>query len=96
MRLVLLLVAIVALGGCATVDQDVAHLQQEQDAISAATKKIKVVLAPTSRVTRSTPRSDVPRATASTGRMRQAARSSMATDLEPPRIASMATRSMRS
>ena len=43
MRLVLLLVAIVALGGCSSVDQDVAHLQQEQDAISAATKKIKVV-----------------------------------------------------
>ena len=43
MRLVLLLVAIVALGGCSSVDQDVAHLQQEQDAISAATRKIKVV-----------------------------------------------------
>jgi hypothetical protein len=43
MRRVLLLVAIVALGGCSSVDQDVAHLQQEQDAISAATRKIKVV-----------------------------------------------------
>src|ERR1700674_4240909 len=43
MRLVLLLVAIVALAGCATVDKDVAHLQQEQDAISAATKKIQGV-----------------------------------------------------
>ena len=43
MRLVLLLVAVVALGGCSTVDKDVAHLQQEQDAISAATKKIQVV-----------------------------------------------------
>lgn len=43
MRLVLLLVAVVALAGCSTVDQDVAHLQQEQDAISAATRKIKVV-----------------------------------------------------
>jgi hypothetical protein len=36
-------VAIVALAGCSAVDQDVTHLQQEQDAISAATKKIKVV-----------------------------------------------------
>src|ERR1700722_6203824 len=43
MRLVLLVVAIVALGGCSAVDQDVAHLQQEQDAISAATRKIQVV-----------------------------------------------------
>jgi len=42
MRLVLVL-AIVAFAGCATVDQDVAHLQQEQDAISAAIKKIQVV-----------------------------------------------------
>ncbi len=42
MRLVLLLVAIVALGGCSGVDQDVAHLKQEQDAIRAATRKIKV------------------------------------------------------
>jgi len=43
MRLVLLIVAVIALGGCAGVEQDVSHLQQEQDAISAATKKIKVV-----------------------------------------------------
>ena len=43
MRLVLLIVATIALGGCAGVDQDVSHLQQEQDAISAAIKKIKVV-----------------------------------------------------
>lgn len=43
MRLVLLIVAAIALGGCAGVEQDVSHLQQEQDAISAATKKIKVV-----------------------------------------------------
>jgi hypothetical protein len=42
-RLVFLLVAIVALCGCSSVDQDVAHLQHEQDAISAATEKIKVV-----------------------------------------------------
>ncbi len=46
MRLVLL-VAIVAVAGCASVDQDVTHLQQEQDAISAAIKKIKVVHGPT-------------------------------------------------
>ncbi|HZC45118.1 MAG TPA: hypothetical protein VE243_01510 [Candidatus Acidoferrum sp.] len=37
------LVAILALAGCADVDQDISHLQQEQEAISAATKKIKVV-----------------------------------------------------
>lgn len=45
MRPVLLIVAIaiVALAGCSTVEQDITHLQQEQDAISAATKKIKVV-----------------------------------------------------
>jgi hypothetical protein len=43
MRLVLLIVATIALGGCAGVEQDVSHLQQEQDAISAAIKKIKVV-----------------------------------------------------
>jgi hypothetical protein len=45
-----LIVATVALAGCSAVkneerrvDQDVTHLQQEQDAISAAIKKIKVV-----------------------------------------------------
>jgi hypothetical protein len=43
MRLVLLIVAAIALGGCAGIQQDVSHLQQEQDAISAAIKKIKVV-----------------------------------------------------
>jgi hypothetical protein len=43
MRLVLLIAAIIALGGCAGVEQDVSHLQQQQDAIRAATKKIKVV-----------------------------------------------------
>ncbi len=43
MRLVLLIAAIIALGGCAGVDQDVSHLQQQQDAIRAAIKKIKVV-----------------------------------------------------
>jgi uncharacterized protein YcnI len=41
--LLVLVVAIVMLAGCAAVDRDVAHLQQEQDAISAAIKKIKVV-----------------------------------------------------
>ena len=43
MRLGLLLVAIIALAGCSSVEQDVSQLQQEQDAISAAIKKIKVV-----------------------------------------------------
>jgi len=43
MRFVLLVVAILALGGCSSVDQDVSHLQQEQDAISAGIKKIQVV-----------------------------------------------------
>ena len=43
MRLFCLAVALVALAGCTAVDQDVAHLQQQQDAISAATKKIQVV-----------------------------------------------------
>jgi len=43
MRLVLLFVALVALAGCSSVEQDATHLQQEQDAISAAVKKIKVV-----------------------------------------------------
>ena len=35
--------AMVALAGCSAFEQDVTHLQQEQDAISAANKKIKVV-----------------------------------------------------
>ena len=43
MRLVLLIGVIIALGGCAGVEQDVSHLQRQQDAISAAIKKIKVV-----------------------------------------------------
>jgi hypothetical protein len=43
MRLVLLIVATIALAGCAGVEQDVSNLQHEQDAISAAIKKIKVV-----------------------------------------------------
>jgi hypothetical protein len=49
-RLAILIVAIVTLAGCTGVqqdeqhvDQDVAHLQQQQDALSAAIKKIKVV-----------------------------------------------------
>ncbi|MGA7873575.1 MAG: hypothetical protein WCA22_22040 [Candidatus Binatus sp.] len=49
-RLPILIVAIVALAGCSGVqqeeqhvDQDVAHLQQQQDALSAAIKKIQVV-----------------------------------------------------
>ena len=43
MRLILLALAIFTLAGCSGVQQDVTHLQQQQDAISAATKKIKVV-----------------------------------------------------
>lgn len=47
MRLIVLIVAIVALAGCSAeeqrVDQDVSQLHQEQDALSAAIKKIKVV-----------------------------------------------------
>jgi hypothetical protein len=50
MRLVVFAFAIVALAGCSAVqseerhvDQDVSQLHQEQDAISAAIKKIKVV-----------------------------------------------------
>ena len=35
--------AMVAIAGCSAVEQDVTHLQQEQDAISAANKRIKVV-----------------------------------------------------
>jgi hypothetical protein len=46
MRLTLLAVTIVALAGCSGVQQDVAHLQQQQDALSAAIKKIKVVSRP--------------------------------------------------
>ena len=43
MRFVLLVVAMLAVAGCSGVDQDFSHLQQEQDAISAAIKKIQVV-----------------------------------------------------
>ena len=43
MRPILLVMAIFTLAGCSGIQQDVTHLQQEQDAISAATKKIKVV-----------------------------------------------------
>ena len=39
----LVAIAVVALAGCSGVEQDITHLQQEQEAISAATKKIKVV-----------------------------------------------------
>src|SRR5260370_14581270 len=42
-RVGLFIVAAIALGGCAGVEQDVSHLQQQQEAISAAIKKIKVV-----------------------------------------------------
>ncbi len=43
MQVVVLVVAIVALSGCSSVKQDVSQLQQKQDALSAAIKKIKVV-----------------------------------------------------
>jgi hypothetical protein len=43
MRLFLLTLAIIAFAGCSGVQQDAAHLQQEQDALRAAIKKIKVV-----------------------------------------------------
>jgi hypothetical protein len=43
MQVVVLVVAIVALSGCSSLKQDVSQLQQNQDAISAAIKKIKVV-----------------------------------------------------
>jgi hypothetical protein len=53
MRLALVAVAIVALAGCSAikqedtrVDSDVAHMQQEQDAIGAAAKRIEVVHGP--------------------------------------------------
>jgi hypothetical protein len=46
MRKIFLAVAFVALAGCSAVQQDVTHLQQEQDALSAAIKKIKVVSGP--------------------------------------------------
>ena len=39
----LVAIAVVALAGCSGVEQDITHLQQEQDAISAANKRIKVV-----------------------------------------------------
>lgn len=43
MRVVVLVIAIAALSGCSSLKQDVSQLQQNQDAISAAIKKIKVV-----------------------------------------------------
>jgi hypothetical protein len=43
MRPILLALAIMALAGCSAAQQDVTQLQQKQDAISAATKKIQVV-----------------------------------------------------
>ncbi|HKN14344.1 MAG TPA: hypothetical protein VJX68_14230 [Candidatus Binatus sp.] len=43
MRLVLLLVVIVATAGCSSVEQDTSQLHQEQDALSAAIRKIQVV-----------------------------------------------------
>jgi hypothetical protein len=43
MRLAMLAIVTLALAGCSSVDQDIAHEQQEQDALSAAIKKIQVV-----------------------------------------------------
>jgi hypothetical protein len=43
MKVVVLVVAMVALSGCSSLTQDVSQLQQNQDALSAAIKKIKVV-----------------------------------------------------
>ena len=43
MRPILLAAALIALAGCSGVQQDVTQLHQDQDAISVATRKIKVV-----------------------------------------------------
>jgi hypothetical protein len=47
MRLLFISVALIAFAACSGVQQDVAHLQQEQDALRDAIKKIKVVSGPT-------------------------------------------------
>ena len=46
MRLAMLATVTLLLAGCSSVDQDITHLQQQQDAISAAIKKIQVVHGP--------------------------------------------------
>ena len=46
MRLAMLATVALVLAGCSSVDQDITHLQQQQDAISAAIKKIRVVHGP--------------------------------------------------
>lgn len=46
MRLAMLATVMLLLGGCSGVDQDITHLQQQQDALSAAIKKIQVVRGP--------------------------------------------------
>ena len=43
MRLAMLAAVMLMFAGCSSVDQDITHLQQQQDAISAAIKKIQVV-----------------------------------------------------
>ena len=43
MRLAILAIVMLMLGGCSSIDQDIVHEQQEQDALSAAIKKIQVV-----------------------------------------------------
>jgi hypothetical protein len=46
MRLAILATMVLMFAGCSSIDQDVNHLQQEQDALSAAIKKIQVVHGP--------------------------------------------------
>ena len=43
MRLLFITIALIAFAGCSGIQQDVAHLQQEQDTLRDAIKKIKVV-----------------------------------------------------
>ena len=43
MRLAMLAMLMLLFAGCSSVDQDITHMQQEQDALSAAIKKIQVV-----------------------------------------------------
>ena len=42
MRPVMLAILMVVLAGCSAVDQDITHMQEQQDALSAAIKKIRV------------------------------------------------------
>lgn len=47
MRLTVLAILTLVFAGCSGVEQDVTHMQQQQDAIRAATKKIRVSPGPT-------------------------------------------------